>query len=247
MVRWDFDALCEALEAEIGRFGAVVREADPARAVPTCPGWVVADLVKHHGTSLRWATQIVRERARGRIWSRDVELGLPEDVAGYVDWFDAAAGPLLATLREAGPDATVWNVFGDEHRARFWARRMLFEAVVHRCDAELALGRRPRIDAATAAEGIDEFLTCLPGWQRALPDDHSSLHLHATDPDTGEWMIRLTADGFRWEHDHGRATVAVRGSAGDLLLLLYNRLPADDLTVFGDQRLLDGWLAGSVL
>jgi len=74
-----------------------------------------------------------------------------------------------------------------------------------------------------------------------------SLHLHATDVD-GEWMIELHPDGFRWEHAHGKGTVAVRGRASDLMLLMYGRLSADDgerFTCFGDTELLVRWLSHS--
>jgi hypothetical protein len=36
-------------------------EADLTDPVPTCPGWTVADLLRHHGGVCRWATAIVRD------------------------------------------------------------------------------------------------------------------------------------------------------------------------------------------
>ncbi|SCK59943.1 TIGR03083 family protein [Streptomyces sp. SceaMP-e96] len=59
------------------------------------------------------------------------------------------------------PDAPMWAWGVDQH-ARFWMRRMLFETLVHRTDAERAVGRRPVIDPALATDGVDEFLANLP-------------------------------------------------------------------------------------
>jgi hypothetical protein len=95
---------------------------------------------------------------------------------------------------------------------------------------------------------VGEFLDNLrvAPWKRedlrALEGAGQTLHLHATDAD-GEWMITLDPDGYTWEHGHGKGTVAVRGRAADLLLLLYGRTaPTEDtFQVFGDTALLAHW------
>ncbi|GAA4606081.1 hypothetical protein GCM10023195_21500 [Actinoallomurus liliacearum] len=121
-------------------------------------------------------------------------------------------------------------------------------------DAEIAVGHEPHVDAATAADGIEELLENLPsfGWVaervRELGRDGETLHLHATDGD-GEWMIRPGDGGFTWERGHGKGTAAVRAATGDLLLLVYGRLRPDDerLEVFGDRDLLSAWLTATAL
>jgi hypothetical protein len=47
-----------------------------------------------------------------------------------------------------------------------------------------------------------------------------------------------------WEHGHGKGTAAVRGSAGDLLLAVLRRIPADDerLQLIGDGDVWRTWL-----
>jgi hypothetical protein len=45
------------------------------------------------------------------------------------------------------------------------------------------------------------------------------------------------------EHAHAKGDVAVRGTASDLLLLLWNRAGSDRFQVFGDAGLLDRWRA----
>jgi uncharacterized protein (TIGR03083 family) len=248
---WKYQDYCDALEAEATHFADVVRGVDPATPVPSCPGWTIADLIKHHGSSQRRAAYVVQHSSQEPVLSHDCRADLPDDPAGYAPWFAAGTRPLIATLRAADPDTPVWTNGADQH-ARYWARRILYEAVVHRADAELALGREPRIQPRVAADGIEEFLTniqCFP-WVaeslRELEADGETLHFHSTDYE-GEWIVTLNGGAFSWERGHKRATVAVRGTASDLLLLAYGRFAASRFTVIGDDQLLAQWLSKSAL
>jgi uncharacterized protein (TIGR03083 family) len=244
---------CAAVEAEVARFVDLVRGADPAVPVPTCPGWTIGALVKHHGTTHRWIEHLVRHLVADRVWPRDVPLALPADAAEYPAWLAAGAVACLRTLREADPAAPMWSI-GAERRVRFWPRRLLFEAVIHRADAELALGGDPRIDPHTAADGIDELLTLLPFFPEiaervgALDRRGATLHLHDTGGDGG-WMITLGEGGPGWRHKHGTATAAVAANASDLLLLVYGRLRPEDgrFELAGDRALLTAWLGATAL
>jgi uncharacterized protein (TIGR03083 family) len=244
---WEHAAYCDELAVEADRAARVVRGADFEASVPTCPGWTIAKLIKHLGSAHRWAETMVREGASGPVDPRTITLGLPETEVDYPDWLAAGALALVATLRSADPDRPLWTWGADKH-TRFWSRRMLYETTVHRADAELALGRMPGIAPEAAADGIDEFLVNLPHVALFRPDlaalrgDGESLHLHCTDVE-GEWLIRLHPDGFTCERAHAKGTVAVRGTAAELLLILYRRLPLDDrVEVFGDEKLLAFWL-----
>jgi len=247
----DYSQIINALDAEIVAFAETVRRADPAAAVATCPPWDVGELVKHTGYSHRWAGEMVRRRVDKVLPFRDVAMGLPADRKEYPDWLAAGREPLVATLRAADPDAAMWAWGADRH-VRFWARRQLFETAIHHADAEMALGRQPAVEAATAVEGIDEFLENLPHAAHFAPHvkelrgNGESLHFHCTDAE-GEWMIQLEPDGFSWEHGHGKGSVAVRGAAADLLLLTYGRLKADDARFqrFGDEGVLASWLVNA--
>jgi uncharacterized protein (TIGR03083 family) len=148
----------------------------------------------------------------------------------------------------------MWAWGADQH-VRFWSRRMVHETIVHGADSALARGEVPALDPSLAVDAIDELLDNLPTAGYFAPNvaelrgGGETIHLHCTDVD-GEWMIELGAHGYRWEHAHGKGTVAVRGAAGDLELLLYGRLRADDETRFarfGDLALFDRWLTNSAL
>lgn len=250
---WDHPAYCAALPGEIVRFADTVRGTDPATPVPTCPEWTVAKLVKHIGIVHRWAGHMVREGVTERLDPRQLDVGLPADESAYAEWLAAGAAPLVDALRQAHPDRPVWSWSADQS-AGFWSRRLLHETTVHRADAELTLGREPAIDAAVAVDGIDELLDNLSRAPRftptpaALRGDGESLHFHCTDVD-GEWMVRLGAEGFAWEHGHGKATSAVRGPAADLLLLVYGRRRPDDARFerFGDDALLTRWVDNTAI
>ncbi|MFJ3301673.1 maleylpyruvate isomerase N-terminal domain-containing protein [Streptomyces sp. NPDC086549] len=157
---------CDAVEAEVARFLAVVTDADPATPVPTCPGWNLADLARHHGTTHRWITHLIRVRATDRVWSRDVPLDLPDDVRVMPEWLADSARTSLKVLRATDPDTPVWTHGADRH-VRFFARRLLAEAAVHRADAEIALDRRPVIGSVVAEDLIAELYEHVPDFEWA--------------------------------------------------------------------------------
>jgi uncharacterized protein (TIGR03083 family) len=254
---WDFERYCERLEEQSARFAADVHEVvaggNAGLPVATCPGWTIADVIRHTGTVHRMADHTVRTRATERVDPRDLGVNFPGDPARYPGWLTDGAAALTATLRAAGPQAQAWTM-GPGHRAAWWARRMVHETAVHEADVVLAQGRTPELDPGQSADGIDELLAFLPYGRttretiKALPSGGESIHLHATDCD-GEWMIRLTADGMRWERGHGKGSVAVRGPVAVLFLFAYGRVGPDDpaLEVFGDRDLLADWAARTAL
>ncbi len=249
----DHASFCNATADEITHFANVIDGADLTTAVPTCPGWDLLALTKHLGVVHRWATQMMRDGATERLDFRKVDRNLPEDARGYADWMRAGGEAVLAQLRGHESDATVWT-WGEGRNVGWWARRMAHETLVHRADALLALDRGIDINAELAVDGIDEFLENLPSAAAsfapsatALTGDGETLHLHATDA-PGEWMITLTTRGFTWGRGHSKGDVAARGTAADLLLLIYGRAHVDErIQVFGDRALLDRWLSLSAI
>ncbi|WP_214317765.1 maleylpyruvate isomerase family mycothiol-dependent enzyme [Nonomuraea sediminis] len=255
VARLTYEQYCDAVEATDAIFVELMAGSDLETPVPTCPGWTLADLIKHHGTTHRWMEHLVSHRATERVWSRDVPVDLPQDTAAYPAWLARSAEMSLRTLRGADPDAPNWTHGADRH-VRFFPRRLLCEAVVHLADAELALGRTPRVAPGIAADGIDEFLENLPYYSwiaepvSRLDRDGETLRFSSTDTDDG-WLIKL-GDGCAWQTDRGaaQATVTVRGACGDLLLLTYGRLRPSDagrFIVTGDVELLSSWLGATGL
>ncbi len=232
-----------ALAADTERFADVVASANLATTVPTCPQWSLAQLTAHTGVAHRWVTTIVAERANREV--PEPASDAPSAPAELADWLRDGATRLSAVLRDAGVDTPVWSWSAD-HRAGFWLRRMANETLVHRIDAELAVGRCPVVAADAAADAVSEWLGLLAEEGAELRGDGETLHFHATDDgldEAGEWLVRRTAEGVRWEHGHAKGDVAVRGSAAELMLVLARRAPVSTVTVFGDGALLDHWLS----
>lgn len=243
-------AFRSALISETAAFGELIRNADEAQEVPTCPGWTLRQLFRHVGRGNRWCAQIISERRNEPLDPRDVRDGKPpEDVAGAIDWLNASAQAVVDAVDRVGADAKVWTFVGPKP-AGWWIRRRLHEQTVHRADAALALGLQFELDAELAADGVSETLD--RAVLMANPADPplargASLHLHATETNlgpTGEWMVTHDEDGLDWSHTHAKGDVAVRGPATGLLLAINRRQSADaaGLELIGDSAVWQTWL-----
>ena len=250
----DHPAYCALLETEAQRFVTAVAGSDDDAAIPSCPGWTVADVAKHVGGLHRWAEAHVRRLSTTRIFARDLDLDVPADPRRFPEWIGAGADRLLATARAADPEQAVWTWGSDKH-VRFWPRRMLYETTIHRADVELAHGHGPSVDRAVAVDGVDEFLDNLPHAVDFAPrvknlrGSGETLSVRASDAGT-VWTVRLKENGFAWDHSTGESRVAVEGASDDVLLLIYGRLEFDDESRFevtGDRELLRRWLEDSAI
>lgn len=240
-----------ALIDETAAFGELIRGADPAIPVPTCPEWTLQQLFRHVGRGNRWAAQIVADRRDTALDPRQVRDGKPpEGDDAAIDWLNTGVQLLIDSVDGVGADTEVWTFLGPRP-AQWWIRRRLHEATVHRADAAIALDSDFHLAPDLAADGIDEWLerVAIEGRGDSSPlDAGRSLHLHATDDGlgaAGEWTITGTGDGIALSHEHGKGDAALRGGAADLLLAIVRRRNVDDsdIQVFGDTSVWDGWLA----
>lgn len=229
----------DAVGREARAFAAAVR-ADRHRPVAACPDWDVAALAVHTGFIFRWAAEIVRTRATEPVkatWT----LGV--DDPALADWLVEGADEVVGVLGAAHPDTPVWTM-GPPPTARFWSRRQALETLVHRWDAEhAALGQAQPLDAELAADGIGEIIDVwVPRLHRrsAITGAGESYHFHRTDG-PGEWLVRFGPEGPEAWLGHEKADVALRGSAEDLLLVLWRRRPPDTVDVFGEPAALARW------
>jgi uncharacterized protein (TIGR03083 family) len=241
-----YDEWLATVIAESGALAVAARTAGPEAGVPATPEWSVAKLVKHTGTTHRWAAATVRTGAF--VNPGELDLGLPDAEADYPDWLEAGARELVAVLEATDPDTPTWS-WGTDPHVRFWARRMAHESAIHRWDAQSAVDQQAGFPAALAVDAVDERLENLtpsmdhnPAGTEPLRGGGESIHVHATDAD-GEWLLRFTPDGFEFTREHAKGDLAVRGPASDLLLVLVGRRGLEGLEVFGDAGVLDAHAA----
>jgi uncharacterized protein (TIGR03083 family) len=249
----DIASHCAHLEREGETFAALVDAVAPAdrdQTVTTCPDWDLAELFRHVGGLYRWSEWLVREQVGKETWRAALPIEYPEADSDWGAWLRDGLRAAVGTFRTADPYSRVWTWGSDQH-ARFWPRRMLFETVAHRCDAEITLhDKATEIDPEVAVDGIDEYLEHLPSiarWNPAVAqlraEDRWSLAFAATD--TGDnWRVRVGAHGWNWDRTDGDASARVTGTAHDVLLWLLGR-PAPDLERGGDASALARWTAAT--
>ncbi len=241
-----------ALIEENRAFGDLVRAGDPEARIPACPEWNLNQLFRHVGRGHLWAAQIVAGGLADAPDPRAVEGGKPPvDADDAIRWLHDGAQRVVDAVARAGADTPVWTFLGPRP-AGWWIRRRLHEVVVHRADAALALGADFGLTPDLAADALSEWLDLavpLTGRSSAPPPlgTGQTVHLHATDAGlgaAGEWSISAGPAGVTWSHEHGKGTVALRGSATELLLAAMRRVPlADtDIAVFGDGAVWQHWV-----
>jgi uncharacterized protein (TIGR03083 family) len=251
------DRYCDEVVAQTDLLRDTLRGADLSLDVPTCPGWTLAQLVRHIGGNLRSVDLAVRSGTAVEDPGTQVPgVAGPDgdDPAALDAWLADAALMSADALRDAGPDAEA-QLWVFRRRIAFWARRAANDLVIHRADAAGAVHADYSVAPDLGADAIDELLELISDPQVAassprlaeLRGPGRSIHLHATDtqPDlVAEWLIELQPDGFSWRRGHQKAAVALRGPLADVLRVFHRRLPPDSerVEVVGDAALLDFWL-----
>jgi uncharacterized protein (TIGR03083 family) len=205
------------LRRELGAFEACLA-GDLSARVEHCGQWTLYDLADHLGGGNLWAAAGVTEQ-RG-----DYEAPpAPRDRASLAGWFGDTAGVLLDAL-DTDPSAPAWTI-APPPTVGFWQRRRCLETLVHRWDAQHALGAAGPLDPAMAADGIAEVIDTMTPRQIRLGRIGPLPH-----------AIRLTASDVpsSWVLGPGDPVASARATAADLLLLLWGRLAASDQAITWD-------------
>ncbi len=209
--------------------------------VPHIDGWTVRSVIGHTGWVFRFA-QLALTADPDNPPSRSA-VSEPPPGDEVIDWFTAGAADLQDALQSVDV-AAIRPTFTGPQPASWWLRRLSHEVSIHRWDAESAFGTPEPIDSNQARDGIDEVLEVFTPQRMqfsTLNGQGETVHLHATDIDDGEWFMTYKPDLVEWNHSHAKGDVAARGTVSDLLLLLWSRIPASRLEIFGDSSLLDRW------
>ena len=234
-----------ALDRSGNALRAAAASAGPDAKVPTCPAWDVTKLVIHQGMVHRWAAANLRGDTAHDTSASKTEARAAADLLA---WYSAGLAALVDTVEQTADDAKAPVFLNDAPPPRrFWARRQAHETTIHSVDAVSAVhGRWPtasevEIDAALAADGIDELLTGFVTRGKGK--------LHSAEPYT--MVVRATDTGHAWTvrigdgpivttlGDIARPDAVLSGAAAQLYLSLWNR--ADEMTTEGRDDIVGQW------
>ncbi|MGZ0228629.1 MAG: maleylpyruvate isomerase family mycothiol-dependent enzyme [Acidimicrobiales bacterium] len=210
--------------------------------VANCGDWTVRELAVHLGEVYAFVHVNV---VSGSMEPADpASIGNGGDPTGDVIGTLAQRYHALAdALRATASDDPAWSWTMDKTMG-FYYRRMVQETSVHLWDLLDAVGTPEPLDGDFACDGISELFDLLyPNvLTRGIPQPTGSLHLHRTDGE-GEWTASVIDGEIVVAKQHAKADAAVKGSASDLNLFLWERVApdSDDLQVFGDSEVLASW------
>lgn len=122
---------------------------------------------------------------------------------------------------------------------------------VHTYDAQITVGAPQPLPAEVALDGVDEFLSTCVATTSAWPHKPAVVDFHASEGRS--WRLSLSADGARTVRlpgpgtmpatadgqDPDAASASAQGTAGELVLILYDRIPFNSLELDGDRRLFE--------
>ena len=120
---------------------------------------------------------------------------------------------------------------------------------MHTYDAQVAVGAPQPLPDEVALDGVDEFLTTCVANTAAWPRKPAVIDYHATEGRS--WRLWFSADGARTARlptpvageGSEAADASARGTAHELVMFCYGRIPMDSLQLDGDRRVFDQLIA----
>lgn len=211
------------------------------RVAPSRPDTTVAGLLLELARLYRWSVEALSTPPT----EDDLPEPAPLDARGpaVLDAYDQALAAVLDAVEARGPEAPAWTWAPVEWRAEFWHRRVAVATGLARWDAQMAVGATAPVPAALAAEAIAEvFEAFIPAGARrgAHPEATGLVQLFAQDADA-TWFVRLREGRVALlDQPDARTELQARaaGSASDIALALWGRLPFGICDVVGDESLL---------
>ncbi|MFF0201219.1 maleylpyruvate isomerase family mycothiol-dependent enzyme [Streptomyces sp. NPDC005017] len=250
----DFSDLLRLIDERSTAFRAAIASAPGLDAqVPTCPEWTLFDLAQHLGGGDRFWAAIVAagpaDAPPAEAAAERAALAPPREREALVAWLEESTQLLLGALREAGEDAGCWAWWSGLQTPRSpggVARHRVQESAVHTYDAQLAAGAPQPLPAEVALDGLEEFLFTCVATASAWPHKPTAFDFHAAEGRS--WRLTVDGDGARTTRLPADTTggegpdaagVSAHATAGELVLFLYDRLPAGSVRMDGDAGLFD--------
>jgi uncharacterized protein (TIGR03083 family) len=232
----------EALAIEGSRLADTATELDVASPVPTCPGWVLRDLLHHLGGVHRWAGAHIRDRLASFLRVDDFEVLVgpwPAD-SELVAWYRSELEFLIQSLRSAPLDIDCAVFLKSTSPLAHWARRQAHETAIHRADIESIIDARTPVETEFALDGIDELVDCFV--PRPFMKLRSEVPLTlGIAPDDGErfWALSISDEPVQVAYSRRECDCVIEGRASDIYFALWNRSDDDGIRVSGDRAVRD--------
>ncbi|WP_335991536.1 hypothetical protein [Glycomyces sp. MUSA5-2] len=212
------------------------------RVAPSRPDTTVAGILLDLVRLYRWTVDALFATPSE---DRDVAEPPRPEASGkaVLDLFDQSLAAVLDAFEARGPESPAWTWAPVEWRAEFWHRRATVATGLARWDLQMAVGATAPVQVALAADAVTEaFEAFIPVGARrgAHPDATGLVQLFAQDADS-TWFVRLREGRVALlDQPDARTELQARaaGSASDIALALWGRLPFGICDVVGDERLL---------
>lgn len=203
------------------------------RSIASCEPWMGTDLLWHM-IEVHYSWKFIVET---HLMNPDeyVPRSRPAD-NDLLSEYRTGLDELINVLSSLDPGRSCWTWAGI-HDVAWVIRRMAHETAVHAWDALCATGNTSEIDAVLASDGIDEFVHVMVKSNVREDEERltGSVHIHCTDVN-GEWLIVPTdRSEVVVTREHAKGDCAIRGSASQLLLGLWRRIPMSSLGVIGNS------------
>ncbi|WP_314175830.1 maleylpyruvate isomerase family mycothiol-dependent enzyme [Streptomyces winkii] len=202
----EYSGFLGCLAADFARMRSVAT-GNLTAPVPSCPGWTVADLIRHVGEVYLHKTLAMREGSEPDPWP-------PRELADEEPFalLDRAYAGLREEFAARDPRDAAGSWYTPDQTVGFWIRRMAQETVIHRIDAELGAGEPVApVPDDLAVDGVDELLKVFVAYGVA---EWGSYFAGILDASPGRTYVVRTG-GAEWRIRSGPGLFAVEGGAGD--------------------------------
>jgi uncharacterized protein (TIGR03083 family) len=228
--------LLTLLAADFDRLRAVAAR-DLTAPVPSCPGWTVTDLVRHVAEVYAHKVECMRQGRSPADW--------PPDLTGEepIVLLDRTYADLRAEFAQRGPLDPSYTWYEPDQSVGFWIRRMAQETVIHRIDAELALGEPVTpVPDDLAVDGVDEVLVVFLSYMsHRWPEElgpalkEASGETVRVGTGTRSWSVTAAPQGVEvGTGDPGTVAAVITGPPDPLLRWLWGRGGDDEILFDGD-------------
>ena len=238
--------LVGVIESEGARVLAAYRSNLDGR-VPWSDRWTVRSVARHVAGSHHAVALILADRPSADFEQAAAMPRIETNDPAFPEWFAGNTERLLTQCRTVPPAAACWAphplLAGT---AAYWTRRIAYDTLVHRWDAEAGAGIiGAAMEPEIAADAVDELLDVGLRVTRAVADAPGGPAIRLASTDTPHaWHLDLSEIGRLTIHAQPiDVAVTLSGTAEDLLLWLWGRIEIDgtSIEVDGDRSVLARW------